>query len=280
LTDSEWDTLRSILEPPAKNRGRPRNDNYRNAAELGLFRLYHSQSPRYRAFGWHELSEEDFGIPVTTANQRYLQWIASGAWVDFWAGLLNLRRATVVPRHQKVPPSASGSPVIGILQELENAYHFFNYELFGGELPEKMVLLLDSPRKNYAGFYCARVWRPLDREEEPPLGQITVCSSVLGEGVEAVLEVLLHEMVHARNLHLGIEDTDPKTQYHNRHFRDVCLIAGLSCGTRHLQRGYAATSLNARALQAIRAFKPRSMLSEWMVGLQQQGGTYLKPGWK
>src|SRR4051794_6626282 len=128
IADEEWDALGPLLVPDPqlpRARGRPRVEDVRSIAEACLFRSYHCLSTeRCHSFGWN-LLPPDFGISGSTPTRRFREWNASGAWSDFWAGLLRLRG----PEKRLRPRRARKSgpyPVSGLLGELERAYHFFN----------------------------------------------------------------------------------------------------------------------------------------------------------
>ena len=83
---------------------------------------------------------------------------------------------------------------------------------------------------------------------------IAICPNSLGNSKNA-LEVLLHEMAHAKNATYELEDTDGRTQYHTIDFRDSALLLGLLC-TKVKYHGFANTELGERALDAIAILKP------------------------
>src|SRR5262249_14010372 len=109
------------------------------------------------------------------------------------------------------------------------------------------------------GYFCARVWSNGPRQ----LGHIALQTSVLGGGAMLPLAVLLHEMVHLRNHHYGIEDCHPRNQYHNRYFRDVATLAGLSCPERDPVRGYCRTEFDELGRQAVLELKPNDEVFGW-----------------
>ncbi len=211
----------------------------------------------YHTFGWNDIPKELTISPIT-ANRRFREWTESGEWLTFWDGLMELRHGVpIVPRPVKAGRLLS--PLPSLVLELERAYLYFNDRFFGGALSRRVVIAIERPHRKIRGYYCSRRWIKGAKK----LGHIAIMSSSLGKGPTAPLEVLLHEMVHLRNDELGFRDTDPRTQYHNRLFRDVAGLAGLSCASRDLQRGYGQTKLNPRGQEAIQKLRPNKELFQW-----------------
>lgn len=261
ITDEEWKLLGRLLRVQVlreSNVGRPRADNDRPAAEACLFRHFHSLSPEYPCFGWNELPGE-IGVSPSTANRRYREWVRSGAWGRFWQGLLQARQGQAASPW-KVERAAGVFPAGDISSELERAYCFFAERFFGGVLSKNLAIILTrTGRRTLKGFYCPRLWTDGTRR----VGQVAIDVSTLAEGVAAVLGTLLHEMVHLRNEQFGITDCHSRNQYHNRHFRDLAEVSGLSCGKRHVRLGYGMTCLNEQGRQAITDFRPDPQAFRW-----------------
>lgn len=154
------------------------------------------------------------------------------------------------------------SPVPTIISELERAYLHFNDRFFGGALSRDVVIAIERPANSYRGYYCSGQWT----DGEKRLGHIAICGTALTGSPVAALEVLLHEMVHCRNDQCGFRDTNPRTQYHNRLFRDVAQLVGLRCGERHPYLGYARTTLDERGLKAIETLSPDEKAFVWKSG--------------
>jgi hypothetical protein len=261
MSAAEWQRLETILVEPtgaAPRAGRPRLEDTRRIAEACLYRYHHSLAPRRHCFGWNELPKQ-FGCSPATANRRYRGWLESGAWARFWDALLDLRLGPhrgaewALPPPAGAPPSALDSPVQTILAELERAFCFFNARLFGDSLPRTVVITLEDRRNRQLGSFCAARW-------SSPQGHlhhhVMVSTSAVGRGKEAVLEVLLHEMVHYRNHQAGVVDCS-RSQYHNRHFRDAALLVGLETSQRDPTLGYGLTSLGPRGRKAAADFQLR-----------------------
>ena len=82
----------------------------------------------------------------------------------------------------------------------------------------------------------------------------------LERGPDEALGTLLHEMVHYRNDRCDLVDCTNHGFYHNRHFRDAAVLAGLVCAERDSYHGYGITGLGDRARQAIKLMHPKSVL--------------------
>ncbi len=122
--------------------------------------------------------------------------------------------------------------------ELQRAYRFFNGSLFGGSLPEEIAITVlrgSGPRRSL-GYFCGRSWR---WGQEDPVDLIAVSGLAILLGPDAALETLVHEMVHLRNNCVGLVDCTNCGIYHNRHFRNAAVLAGLA---------YALTSTRLRSV--------------------------------
>jgi hypothetical protein len=259
IAEAEWQVLSAALPAPPKNdkpsRGRPRHLNEKAVAEVCLFRHFHSLAPVYVSFGWNSVPEE-FGVPPSTANRRYREWVRSGAWMQFWQALVRLRCADAKP------DAPVRSPVIPILSELERAYSFFNARLFGGILPQRVAICLERPRRpGCLGYHACARWQ----SDGEVVDQISVTALALGQGAAYALEVLLHEMVHAWNHLVKLQDVRSRNQYHNEHFRDAAQMVGLECLGFDPQHGFAATRLSPQAAALVREFKPDESVFAWDV---------------
>ncbi len=154
------------------------------------------------------------------------------------------------------------SPVTPILAELERAYSFFNARLFGGLLPWKVAICLDtSVASRCLGYFSGSRWH----QGGTTLHQISLSTAAIGRGAEFALEFLLHEMVHLWNHLLKLKDVSGGNQYHNQHFRDAALLFGLECPRFNNQRGYSATRLSARGTAMVREFRPDEAAFKWKI---------------
>lgn len=261
LTPDEWRVVAPLVTPGPEQpaRGRPRNPVTKRLVEACLYRHHHSRSAGTgRSFGWNTLPAS-FGVSPPTANRQYNGWLSDGTWVRLWDKLLTLRRAvpaSYLPDGFASEPgkvdSPLRSPVAPVVVWMELAYRHFDDLLFGGCLPQDMVITLETrPRAGkITAFFCACGW------QSPSGGRshhIMVSARAWAEGAEAVLSALLHEAVHARCHQLRLPDTSDR-QYHNRHFRDTALVSGLRCGPRNPVYGYAKTELDERGRTAVRGF--------------------------
>lgn len=251
LTDAEWGllapTLGSTVDEPIA----------RCAAQAGLYRLNHRLSKHYRTFSWHSLPT-NLGVGGSTANRSFLRWNRSGQWFVFWDALIELRFGSA-----SVPAQNSGihqDPVHAALAEIKRAYGYFNQRFMGGELPQSVVFSIERSNTNrkstLLGYYSTHLW-----QQALPSGELfhhIAFTTRCLKGRYQVMETLLHEMTHLRNWMLKIDDTDTRTQYHTQDFRDVARLFGLKCAQRDAGRGYAATSLDERALHEIEKLKPNS----------------------
>lgn len=261
LSDAEWEYLGPFLQIAMTDvrRGAPRIADDRPAAQACLYRHFHYEHREegYRCVRWNDLPA-CMGVSPSTANRRFREWSRTGAWHRFWRGLHELRCAPQVPESAADPARITGRfPVGDVLGELERAYLFFNGRFFAGSLPGVIGLSVErSSARHCLGYFCAHVWRDGART----LDHIAIQASALGLGAEGTLGVLLHEMVHLRNDQAGVSDCHPNIQYHNRYFRDLAVLSGLSCGVRDNRRGYAETELNDEGRRAVNELRPDASL--------------------
>jgi transposase len=265
ITDEEWTVLRPILARPAPatlRRGKPRLENDRAVARAALYHHFAALSDGYHTFGWNRLPCS-FGVSPATANRRYREWLADGSWQRFWDVLMSLRRTPGLSQSFRLPADlpADQFPVPALASELVRAYRFFNDDFFGGSpLPDQVAITIQQPprRAGKIGYFCGGRWR----KAACRIDLICIYTSAFADGHESVLEVLIHEMVHLRNYHLGLVDST-NGRYHNGVFRDAALMAGLGCQPCDKNRGYGLTFLGPRAREAITRLEPALHLYEW-----------------
>jgi len=140
--------------------------------------------------------------------------------------------------------------------ELERAYRHFNKELFAGALSACMITIQRPPRGNILGWTsAAKIWRHQNSNEGRL--ELNVCPHIFHEPVEAIFEVLIHEMVHAFNSQHGIRDCSAN-QYHNGKFRDRAVVVGLSV-SKVGYHGWAKTEIakGGNAEKAIQSLNPK-----------------------
>ncbi len=127
----------------------------------------------------------------------------------------------------------------------------FNAECFSSELkPVAITLQPAGPRRRLLGWYCAQRWR----NEVRAVDEINVCAETLKRPAEEILETLLHEMCHQKNMHDGVQGVSPNSQYHNGRFRAEAERVGLICSYQQGVR-WGITSLGPGALRVIRRHK-------------------------
>lgn len=103
----------------------------------------------------------------------------------------------------------------------QDAYDFFNKELFGGRLPSSLITL---QRKSKArGFFAAR--RFGGRDGVGTIDEIALNpKTFIGRSGAEIFSTLVHEMTHLEQEHFG---TPPSTAYHNKEWADMMEAVGL-----------------------------------------------------
>ncbi len=244
ITDLEWEKLHVLLNESSSN------TMARLSAQACIYRFSSRLSKSYRTFSWAMLPSE-FYVSGKTAHRYYTKWIKSGNWFKFWDMLIVHRYNMAIPREPDLQLETV-SPLIGVVLELERAYHYFNHRFLGNTLPSSIRIAVESTQgsSKKLGYFARRTWH----SDNDHGHHIAICPNSLGNSKNA-LEVLLHEMVHAKNATYELEDTDGRTQYHTIDFRDSALLLGLLC-TKVKYHGFANTELGERALDAIAILKP------------------------
>ena len=126
-------------------------------------------------------------------------------------------------------------------------------------LPEEVAItvLRGTGPSGLLGYYCGRSWW---WGRERPVDLIAVSGLAVERGPRHALETLIHEMVHHRNDRFGLVDCTSHGFYHNRHFRDSAVLAGLVCADRHKTYGYGVTGLGEHARRAVDRLRPKESL--------------------
>lgn len=133
--------------------------------------------------------------------------------------------------------AADLSPAV---RALETAYRMIQRR--HPEVPDVTIVVKRDGRA-WGHTTVARIWSPAKGEEADRL-EIMVSGENLARGAREVAATLIHEAAHARDLALGILDTDVNGR-HNAKFRASAEALGLTCGKHagHEWMGYSATSL-------------------------------------
>ncbi len=249
LSDDEWARCRQLFERSLgkTQTGRPMFGDDRHLVEMVLYHHFNQRAPRYRSTGWNYLPQS-FRVSPATANRRYREWMASGAWTQFWDIL-----AAVRAEKSSSDPSSRRqhrrSRVQDIIALLESAHSYFNQRFFLGLLSTETAITLESQgRKNLYGFFRRRSWPAGARAVD----HIGITIRALRKGRTELLHTLLHEMVHQWDDHKSIDDCNQR--YHNAQFRDSAHLAGLECRWTS-PYGYSRTHLTERARRVIAEFK-------------------------
>lgn len=125
---------------------------------------------------------------------------------------------------------------------LENLFNYFNEKKFGGKFEDKPIITIQSAgRKSVLGWCSVHpIWSDA---KENVFYEINITAEHLGDGLLDISETILHEMCHLSNLQDGIKDCSPKTQYHNKKFKDTAEAVGLVV-EKSKKYGYGYTSLS------------------------------------
>ncbi len=104
---------------------------------------------------------------------------------------------------------------------LNQAYQYFNQELFDGILPG--CILNFSRKRNTHGFMAANRWRKV-AEEEYSTHEISLTPTTLYREPLLVFSTLVHEQTHLWQFEFG---NPSRSGYHNREWADKMIEIGL-----------------------------------------------------
>lgn len=110
------------------------------------------------------------------------------------------------------------SPSVQQHQALQNAFHYFNKELFQGKLVTCMLNLSRKSKSN--GWYCAAVWFNGVRQA----AEISLNPDHMKRPLIEVYSTLVHEMVHHWQ---EMNGSSPRRGYHDKEWADKMFSIGL-----------------------------------------------------
>jgi hypothetical protein len=124
--------------------------------------------------------------------------------------------------------------------QLESLYDQLNAKLFSGKLPSVVITIQSKGRKRAVAWFAPSRWVDGEKQES---AEINFCAENLTDGKAALVETMIHEMVHAMNDRDGIKDHSASGRYHNKKFMHAAEAVGLtvekstSCGWAHTELG-------------------------------------------
>lgn len=160
-----------------------------------------------------------------------------------------------------------------IYKQLLNAiYDTINREAFNNELPKIPVKLvnLDNLCADADGAFYVKTkvyWHFLsnDRSSTYKVEYPTICidsKNAYFRGVNGffqIIDLMFHEMIHEYCYMQGIDDCDPKTQYHNFAFLQAAEKHGMHCIEYSTEYGFAKVSTSDELFKLIVAHIPEKI---------------------
>ena len=141
--------------------------------------------------------------------------------------------------------------------ELYRAFDFFNNIFAEGKLPNVVITIQESGRRNAYGWFGNGFWS--DRLVGDAVPEINLSAEYMSRGPEGLLETLLHEMAHLWCASVAKVKDCSGGQYHNKHFKKAAERFGLEV-SRDGNRGWAYTKLTDASRNAIDKLKPNESL--------------------
>lgn len=121
---------------------------------------------------------------------------------------------------------------------LERAFDIANAHFYGNKLPKPIITVASTGRlSSYGWFTPAKLWNDNEQQRH----EINISAEYLHRDISEVITTLLHEMVHLYCNTNQIKDTSRGFSYHNKNFKKVAEIHGLTithsrkCGWSHSQ---------------------------------------------
>lgn len=150
---------------------------------------------------------------------------------------------------------------------LEKMFDLYNKTFFNEELHDVALTIQTCGRKQNTLGWCSigTIWvenkKPNGEKEENSYREINLSAEFMNGGIYEVSSTLIHEMVHALNSQRGVKDCNPKTQNHNKHFRELAEQSGLHV-ERMEKRGWADTSLTPMTYKKIEDFLKEGLIED------------------
>lgn len=111
------------------------------------------------------------------------------------------------------------SPTAKTYEVLDNAYNFFNKELFGGTLPHCLITL--QRHKKAYGYFC---FESFGNKDNKKTDEIALNPGHFQRPVDEIISTLVHEMAHLWQYHEGKHS---RNGYHNREWGTKMKSLGL-----------------------------------------------------
>lgn len=140
-----------------------------------------------------------------------------------------------------------------LYNELYRAFEFFNERFADNKLPNVVITVQESGRRNAYGWFGNAFWK--DRHTGDVVPEINLSAEYLSRGPRGILETLLHEMAHLWNATVDEVRDCPDGRYHNKKFKNAAERFGLKV-SRDGTRGWAYTALTEDSEQAIEDLNP------------------------
>lgn len=111
------------------------------------------------------------------------------------------------------------------IAELYKAFNKLNARFYNNELPEVMIVIFETAKKNAYGWFTPdKVWT--DKESTTEMHEIAMSAEFMNRDWIEVMQTLHHEMIHLYCHIKGIKDTSRNGRYHNKNFKAECEAHG------------------------------------------------------
>lgn len=140
-------------------------------------------------------------------------------------------------------PILADTAIETAIEELHKGFHLLNERLFDATLPVPAILCQyqGNRTRNILGWCTTdKVWSSNDKQIQ--MYEINITAEYLSRPIVAIMETMIHEMVHLYCIMNKIKDTSRSGTYHNKRYKEQAERFGLSVEF-DKQRGWATTAL-------------------------------------
>lgn len=119
-------------------------------------------------------------------------------------------------------PYDTNTPTRAMYETLQQAFDYFNRELFNNELPQCMLVL--HRKRGTRGYFWSGMWRQRADMQRAALDEISLAPEELERAPIEILGTLVHEMAHLWQQHFG---KPSRSGYHNKQWAEKMKEIGL-----------------------------------------------------
>lgn len=147
----------------------------------------------------------------------------------------------------------NGASLQAVIAKLENLFEVFNKHFFNGELETPVIAV--SPDTTKGAYGWCTTWKAWQGAKEGGYYEINMCAEHLSRPFPETCGMLIHEMVHLKNLQDKIQDCSRSGKYHNKRFKDTAELYGLMV-EKDAKYGWCRTKLTDETIEWLKTEFP------------------------